>query len=82
MTDKNGLKLEEIVSRDPEVVSGTLVFKGTRVPVHNLIDYLKAGDSLESFLEGFPSVNRKPAEAFLEYALDSASAEVEDTRAA
>jgi uncharacterized protein (DUF433 family) len=76
------MKLEEIVSRDPEVVSGTLVFTGTRVPVQNLIDYLKAGDSLESFLEGFPSVNRQQAEAFLEYALHSASAEVEDARAA
>ncbi|MBX3000812.1 MAG: DUF433 domain-containing protein [Caldilineaceae bacterium] len=76
------MKLNEIVSRDPEVVSGTLVFTGTRVPVQNLIDYLKAGDSLESFLEGFPSVKREQTEAFLEFALRSASAEVEHARAA
>ena len=53
-----------IVSRDPEVVSGALVFAGTRVPVEIFIDYLKAGDSLDRFLEGFPTVSREQAEGF------------------
>jgi uncharacterized protein (DUF433 family) len=55
-----------IVSRDPEVVSGALVFKGTRVPVEVLIQHLAAGDSLEDFLDGFPSVSREQAVAYLE----------------
>ncbi len=48
------------------------MFTGTRVPVESLIDHLKAGDSLEDFLEGFPGVQREQAEAFLELALDAA----------
>ena len=60
------MELKEIVSRDPDIVSGTLCFTGTRVPAQSLIDHLKAGDSLEDFLEGFPSVSREQAEAFLE----------------
>ena len=47
-----------IVSRNPEVLNGDLVFAGTRVPVKNLVDYLAAGDSLDFFLEGFPGVSR------------------------
>jgi uncharacterized protein (DUF433 family) len=43
---------------DPEILGGTLVFKGTRVPVRSLFDHLKAGDSIEVFLDGFPSVKR------------------------
>jgi uncharacterized protein (DUF433 family) len=43
---------------DPEILGGTLVFKGTRVPVQSLFDHLKAGDSIEVFLEGFPSVKK------------------------
>lgn len=57
---------EQIVSRNQEVVSGTLVFAGTRVPVQTLVDYLKAGETLDRFLEGFPSVRREQAEAYLE----------------
>ena len=60
------MKKEEIISYDKEIVSGTLVFAGTRVPVQILIDYLKAGDSLDRFLEGFPTVSREQATAFLE----------------
>lgn len=60
---------EQIVSRDPEVVSGALVFAGTRVPVETLVDYLKAGDTVDRFLEGFPTVKREQVEAFLEEAL-------------
>lgn len=57
---------EDVVSRDPEVVSGALVFKGTRVPVEILIQHLTAGDTLEEFLEGFPGVSREQAIAYLE----------------
>ena len=68
------MNLAEIVSRDPDVVSGALVFKGTRVPVQVLVDYLKAGETLDRFLEGFPGVSRKQAEAYLELTLDEAEA--------
>jgi uncharacterized protein (DUF433 family) len=53
--------LESIVTVDPEVMSGTPVFAGTRVPVKNLLDYLAAGDPLERFLDHFPSVRREQA---------------------
>lgn len=71
---------EQIVSRNPDVVSGALVFAGTRVPVETLIDYLKAGDTVDRFLEGFPTVRREQVEAFLEEALHAA--EAGDARAA
>lgn len=68
MTDKeNG-----IVSRDPEVVSGELVFAGTRVPAQNLVDYLKAGHTLDDFLDGFPSVSREQATAYLDMTVKAA----------
>ena len=57
-----------IVSRNKEILGGTPVFKGTRVPVKTLWDYLKAGDTVEDFLEGFPSVSRKQAIALIEQA--------------
>ena len=53
-------------------MSGTPVFTGTRVPVVSLIDHLKAGDSIERFLDGFPTVSREQAEAFLALALENA----------
>lgn len=62
--------LESIVRSDPEVLGGTPVFAGTRVPVKNLMDYLAAGDSLERFLDHFPSVTRGQAVAALELAND------------
>lgn len=65
---------KKIVSRNPNVVSGALVFAGTRVPVQILIDYLKAGETLDRFLEGFPSVQREQAEAYLEMTLREAEA--------
>jgi uncharacterized protein (DUF433 family) len=55
-----------IICRDPDVMSGTPVFCGTRVPVQTLIEYLEAGDSIDEFLEGFPSVTRDQASLFLE----------------
>lgn len=60
------MKKSEIVSRDPEVVSGALVFAGTRVPVEVLIQYLSAGDPLDEFLDDFPGVSREQAIAYLE----------------
>ncbi|MGH7965540.1 MAG: DUF433 domain-containing protein [Candidatus Binatia bacterium] len=71
-----------IVTRDPDVVSGALVFTGTRVPVQILIDYLKAGETLDRFLDGFPTVSREQAEAFLEHAIHAVAAEVGDARPA
>ena len=54
------------ISRDPEIMSGTLCFKGTRVPVQNLFDYLEGTSSLEEFLQDFPSVSREAAVAVIE----------------
>ena len=62
----------QIYHSDPEIMGGTPVFTGTRVPVDSLITHLKAGDSIERFLDGFPSVSREQAEAFLELALAEA----------
>jgi uncharacterized protein (DUF433 family) len=55
-----------VISSDPEVMSGAPVFKGTRVLAQTLIEYLEAGDSIDEFLEGFPSVEREQVIAFLE----------------
>jgi uncharacterized protein (DUF433 family) len=63
---------EQIVSCDPEVMNGALVFTGTRVPVETLIHHLTAGDPLDVFLDDFPSVSREQAIAFLEMALKEA----------
>jgi len=62
------LPWDSVVSRDPEVHSGDIVFRGTRVPVETLIDHLKGGHSIEDFLDGFPSVQRWQVEAFLDLA--------------
>jgi uncharacterized protein (DUF433 family) len=56
------------VSVDPDIMSGTPVFTGTRVPVRTLLDYLEGGESLDDFLEQFPTVTRQQAIAFLEQA--------------
>jgi uncharacterized protein (DUF433 family) len=60
------VRKEDVVSRNPKVMNGALVFSGTRVPVEILIQHLAAGDSLEDILEGFPSVSREQAVAYLE----------------
>lgn len=57
-----------VICIDPEIMSGTPVFAGTRVPVQTLLDYLKAGDRIDDFLDQFPTVTRAQAEAFLELA--------------
>jgi uncharacterized protein (DUF433 family) len=56
---------DPVVSRDPEVMHGEVVFTGTRVPAKTLEDYIEAGHTLGDFLEGFPSVRREAAEAYL-----------------
>jgi uncharacterized protein (DUF433 family) len=58
------------ISADPEVMGGTAAFAGTRVPVQTLLDYLEAGETIDDFLEGFPSVTREQVIAFLEDAKD------------
>ena len=62
----------QTICRDPEILSGTPVFKGTRVPVRILIEHIEAGETLDDFLEGFPSVSRDLAIAFLEEAKNRA----------
>jgi uncharacterized protein (DUF433 family) len=62
------MKKESVVKIDPEIMSGTPCFAGTRVPVRSLIDYLEGGETLDEFLEQFPSVSREKAVAFLEEA--------------
>ena len=57
--------LKGVVQSDPEIMGGTLVFAGTRVPLQNLIDALDGGESVEDFLEGFPSVNHSQAMAVI-----------------
>jgi uncharacterized protein (DUF433 family) len=57
-----------VIHADPDILGGTPVFVGTRVPVHTLLDYLAAGDPLDEFLEDFPTVTREQAIAVLELA--------------
>jgi uncharacterized protein (DUF433 family) len=59
-----------VISRNPEIMGGTPVFSGTRVPVQTLLDYLESGESIDDFLAGFPSVNREQVIEFLEQAKD------------
>ena len=60
------LKDSSIVSMSSEVMGGAMVFAGTRVPVETLLDYLKAGESVDDFLEGFPTVSREQVVGLLE----------------
>jgi len=62
------LKGSLIISASPDVMGGTPVFTGTRVPVQTLLDYLKAGESIDDFLDGFPTVTREQVIALLEEA--------------
>ena len=61
--------LARAIIRDPEIMHGTPVFRGTRVPVKNLFDYLEGGESLDEFLDGFPTVSREVAIQTLEEAM-------------
>lgn len=60
--------LKGVVHADPEIMGGTPVFVGTRVPLQNLIDYLDGGESIEDFLDGFPSVSRAQVKAVIQAA--------------
>ena len=66
------MEKRQVYHSDPEIMGGTPVFTGTRIPVDSLIDHLKAGDPLDRFLDGFPGVSREQAEAFLSLALQEA----------
>jgi uncharacterized protein (DUF433 family) len=60
--------ISEVVVKDPKILGGTAIFRGTRVPFQALVDYLKAGDTLDQFLEDFPTVTRSAALAALDLA--------------
>jgi uncharacterized protein (DUF433 family) len=59
---------DSIVIRDPGILGGTPVFRGTRVPFQNLLDYIEGGETLDEFLDDFPTVSREAAIAALEHA--------------
>jgi uncharacterized protein (DUF433 family) len=61
-------KLFDVFHTDPEIMGGTPVFTGTRVPVQNLVDYLEGGESIDEFLVGFPIVKREQVIGFIEAA--------------
>ena len=62
----NGYMKKSVITSDPQIMGGTPVFRGTRVPVQTLLDYLEAGDSISDFLKGFPTVSREQVVAVLE----------------
>jgi uncharacterized protein (DUF433 family) len=64
----------KIVVVDPDILGGEPVFAGTRVPIKNLTDYLEGGDTLDTFLDHFPTVRREQAVGFLEAARESMAA--------
>jgi uncharacterized protein (DUF433 family) len=61
---------DNVIVKDPEILGGVPVFRGTRVPFKNLLDYLEGGHTLHEFLDDFPSVTRESAIAALEHAKD------------
>ena len=61
---------QPVITRSTDVMGGTAVFYGTRVPVQTLLDYLEGGETIDDFLAGFPSVRREQVVAFLEAAKD------------
>jgi uncharacterized protein (DUF433 family) len=69
------MTLKQIVHRDPEILGGTPVFRGTRVPIRSLFDYLEGGDTLDEFLRQFPSVRREQAIALFELARENLAAD-------
>lgn len=73
-------KLTGVVHSDPEIMGGTPVFVGTRVPLRNLIDYLERDYSLDEFLDHFPSVSREQAIAALEAAHEALAARAYSAR--
>jgi uncharacterized protein (DUF433 family) len=69
--------LNSIIARDPDVLGGTPVFRGTRVPFQTLLDYLEGGQSLNDFLDDFPTVTREAAIHALEHAKSLVFSELE-----
>ncbi len=65
------MEMARVFHRDPEIMGGTPVFTGTRVPVQNLVDYLEGSESIEDFLSAFPTVKREQVIAFIEAAKES-----------
>jgi len=65
---------QSVIQMSPEILGGTPVFQGTRVPIQTLMDYLEAGDSIKEFLAGYPTVSKDQAIAFLEEAKEKAFA--------
>jgi uncharacterized protein (DUF433 family) len=61
---------QKVVSSNPAILGGALVFAGTRVPVDTLVAHLKAGDTIETFLDDFPTVSRTQVEAYLDLATE------------
>ena len=66
--DQNMPSVSEIIVKNRNILGGSAVFRGTRVPFQALVDYLKAGDTLDQFLEDFPTVTRSAAFAALDLA--------------
>lgn len=64
--DQSMLSVNEVIARDPQVLGGTPVFRGTRVPFQALLDYLEGGQTLVEFLDDFPTVTREAAVSALE----------------
>jgi uncharacterized protein (DUF433 family) len=75
--DKSVAANSNVIVRDPEILGGTPVFRGTRVPFKNLLDYLEGGHTLDEFLDEFPTVTREAAIAALEHAKDLVIAQTE-----
>ncbi len=71
---------ESVIHSDPEILGGTPVFVGTRVPFQTLLDYLEAGDTLDEFLDDFPTVTREQAIAALEQAKEAMLADARPPR--
>ena len=70
-----------IITRDPDILGGTPVFAGTRVPVRILIEHFEAGDRIDDFLDDYPTVSREQATAFLELVIANLNA-IDDEAAA
>jgi uncharacterized protein (DUF433 family) len=70
------MKTQHLITSSPDILGGTPVFNRTRVPVKNLTDYLEAGDTIDAFLEDFPSVSRQQVIAFVEQAKEALLAKV------
>ena len=70
------MQTQELIISSPDILGGTPVFIGTRVPVKNLTDYIEAGDTLDEFVDDFPSVSREQAVEFIEQAKEALLAQL------